>query len=147
MVVTLLLFTTLCVHSFTQPATHGPQQPQPHPQPQQQRSPLSSTSELLCRSEDSTSYWGGLHQEWAGYPISSLDNARSTIKSAAAVAASTTIGLGHARRAAAAAATEEDAAASTTATTTTSKGTVPAFNEAYTGASPFICSFALTVFF
>ena len=109
------------------------------------KSPLSSTSELLCRSEDSTSYWGGLHQEWAGYPISSLDNARSTIKSAAAVAASTTIGLGHARRAAAAA-TEEDAAASTTATTTTSKGTVPAFNEAYTGASPFICSFALTVF-
>ena len=65
-----------------------------------QRVPSSSSSpastELFCKIQDGpqrSDHWAGLNTEWAGYPISSIDSSRNSLKSAAMVAATTTIGL------------------------------------------------------
>ena len=66
-------------------------------------SPSSSSSspastELFCKIQDGpqrSDHWAGLNTEWAGYPISSIDSSRNSLKSAAMVAATTTIGYIH----------------------------------------------------
>ena len=94
-----------------------------------------TSSELFCKADQTDDNWTGLYQEWAGYPISNLDNARNSMKSAAAAVATTTIGLGSAKRALAAekAITGIDSTTLTTAATIQEKVAIPAFNEAYTG--------------
>ncbi len=89
----------------------------------------SSSSELFCKANNDN--WSGFNQEWAGYPISQLDNIRNSVKSAATAATvASTIGLGSSKRVLA---TTNTDISSTLTTAAVSETSIPAFNEAYTG--------------
>lgn len=115
----------ICVHGFSVSGSIT------HKQYTSSSSVSTSPTELFCKADQTDDNWAGFNQEWAGYPISNLDNARNSMKTAAAAVATTTIGLGNTKRALA---TENgiDSTTFTTAAVMQEKGAIPAFNEAYT---------------
>ena len=87
----LFVVITVRVESFQRVPSSASSSSSPPPS-----SPPST--ELFCKIQDGpprSDHWAGLNTEWAGYPISSIDSSRNSLKSAAMVAATTTIGYIH----------------------------------------------------